>query len=56
MWIAALDSIRHEQWPRPDLCYFDTKREPDENGRLVFRPVGLVTLPNDKFVTLRAHK
>jgi len=45
LWIAALELLAARGVRRPWLCYFETERRRDSEGRFVFRPLRLVRLP-----------
>jgi hypothetical protein len=49
IWIAALDRLAAAGIRRPDLCYFETRRERDEDGRFVFKPGDLRLLCHPSF-------
>lgn len=43
--VYALRSIKNEEWP--EMVVFETRRERDENDRFVFRPVGMLSIPEE---------
>ena len=48
LWIVALDLLAQRGIARPALYFFSTLRKRDENGRFVFEPSGVETIPEFK--------